>query len=84
MSSVVGVLTILVYLVLMPMLVFFFLKDKNQILAWFSGFLPRERPLANQVWEEVDRQIGNYARGKMWEIFIVGSVTYTVFKFLGL
>ena len=43
MSSVVGVLTILVYLVLMPMLVFFFLKDKDIILGWFIGFMPGER-----------------------------------------
>ncbi|MCB1792738.1 MAG: AI-2E family transporter, partial [Gammaproteobacteria bacterium] len=38
-SSVVGVLTILVYLVLMPMLVFFFLKDKDIIIRWFTGFM---------------------------------------------
>jgi putative permease len=83
-SSLVTALTIGVYLVLVPILVFFLLKDKDKILAWFGHFLPSDRPLANQVWGEVDAQIGNYARGKTWEIFIVGSVTFVVFKLLGL
>jgi putative permease len=83
-SSLITALTIGVYLVLVPILVFFLLKDKEQIIAWATGFLPSDRPLTEQVWTEVDRQIGNYARGKVWEIFIVGSVTFVVFKFLGL
>jgi putative permease len=83
-ASLITVLTIGVYLVLVPILVFFLLKDRDQIIDWTTAFLPTDRPLTQQVWSEVDSQIGNYARGKMWEIFIVGSVTYVVFKFLGL
>lgn len=83
-ASLITVLTVGVYLVLVPILVFFLLKDRDQIIAWLTAFLPTDRPLTQQVWSEVDSQIGNYARGKMWEIFIVGSVTYVVFKFLGL
>jgi putative permease len=84
MSSLITVITLGVYLVLLPVLVFFLLKDKDEILQWCGGFLPRERPLVNQVWAEVDRQIGNYARGKVWEILIVGSVTFVAFRILGL
>jgi putative permease len=83
-AAVMTVITVGVYLLLVPILVFFFLKDKDKIVAWFAGFLPAHRPLANQVWEEVDAQIGNYARGKMWEILIVGSITFAVFRLLGL
>ncbi|MGD8955696.1 MAG: AI-2E family transporter [Chromatiaceae bacterium] len=83
-SSVVGVLTILVYLVLMPMLVFFFLKDKDIILRWVGSFMPGARGLANQVWTEVDRQIGNYVRGKFWEIIIVWAASLLAFSFFGL
>ena len=83
-SSVVGVLTLLVYLVLMPMLVFFFLKDKDLIMRWFSGLLPGERGLADMVWVEVDRQIANYVRGKFWEIIIVWAASYAAFAFFGL
>jgi putative permease len=83
-SSVVGVLTILVYLVLMPMLVFFFLKDKNVIMQWFGAFMPLERGLADRVWREVDRQIANYVRGKFWEIIIVWAASLLAFSFFGL
>lgn len=83
-SSVVGVITILVYLILMPMLVFFFLKDKDLIMQWLTGFMPGERGLANVVWREVDRQIANYIRGKFWEIMIVWAVTFLVFSWFGL
>ena len=83
-SSVVGVLTLLVYLVLMPMLVFFFLKDKDMIIQWFGRLLPGERGLADLVWLEVDRQIANYVRGKFWEIIIVWAASYLAFSFFGL
>jgi putative permease len=60
-------------------MVFFFLKDKDGILAWLSQFLPRERRLAAAVWHDVDRQIGNYVRGKFAEIVIVWLVTFITF-----
>ena len=83
-SSVVGVITVLVYLILLPLLVFFFLKDKARILDWFTSFLPAERELVWEVWIDVDAQIGNYVRGKFIEILIIGVVTYVTFLFLKL
>jgi putative permease len=74
---------LVVFLVLMPILVFFFLKDKHQILAWFRTYLPRNRALAMKVWREVDAQIGNYVRGKVLEILIIWVVTYVTFMLLG-
>lgn len=75
---------LLIYLILVPLLVFLFLIDKDKILAWVKGYLPRQRRLVTQVWVEMDQQIGNYVRGKMTEIFIVGGVTYIAFVLLGL
>ncbi len=83
-ASVVGLITMLVYLIIVPLLVFFFLKDKEKILAWFAGFLPRERSMAVQVWEDVNSQISNYIRGKTWEIIIVWVCTFAVFYLFGL
>ncbi len=74
-----GIITVLIYMVLVPMLIFFMLKDKRTLFAWFTGFLPQDRSLAEQVWHEVDLQIGNYIRGKFWEMLIVGVVTYLGF-----
>lgn len=83
-SSIPDMITILVYLILVPMLIFFFLKDKWVILSWLSRFLPPERRMASQVWEEMDLQLGNYVRGKFWEIMIVASVCIVVFGLMGL
>lgn len=83
-ASIPGVITILVYLILVPLLVFFFLKDKVRIVGWLTGFLPKDRPLASSIWKEVDQQIGNYVRGKFWEILIVGVTTFVVFALMGL
>jgi len=83
-ASVMGIITLLVYLVLMPLLVFFFLKDKCLLIEWFSRFLPKERSLARQVWQEVDRQLANYVRGKFWEIVIVWAASFITFSLFGL
>ncbi|VAW76333.1 Putative permease PerM (= YfgO) [hydrothermal vent metagenome] len=84
MASVIGIMTIMVYLVLVPLLVFFFLKDKQRITDWLQGYLPKERALTTQVWQDVNVQIANYVRGKIWEILAVGSVSYITFVAMGL
>jgi len=83
-SSIPVLISLLVFLILVPFLVFFFMKDKQLILGWLTQYLPHERRLTARVWEEVDDQIGNYVRGKFWEIVIVGIVTYVVFAVMGL
>ncbi len=83
-SSVVGLITFVIYVVLLPILVFFFLKDKDAILGWFSAFFPRDYQLTERVWGEVHQQISNYIRGKFWEILIVGVACFVVFSLLGM
>lgn len=83
-SSAASLITLLVYLVLLPVLVFFFLKDKDLMINWASGYMPKERSLATKVWVEAETQIANYVRGKVAEIIIVGAVTYITFIILGL
>ena len=78
------VLTILIYLFLVPFLVFFMLKDKDTILQWVARFIPTEHQLATKVWNEVNRQIANYVRGKAWEILIVSTASYLAFAALNL
>jgi putative permease len=78
------VVGLLVLLVLIPVLVFFLLKDKNLLIDWFKGYLPDERHLVTSVWIDVEAQIANYVRGKAGEIVIVGAVSYITFVSLGL
>ena len=74
----------LIYLVLVPILIFFFLKDKEELLGWIGSHLPQKRRLINQVSDEMNQQIANYIRGKAVEILIVGGVSFVAFAFLGL
>ncbi len=83
-ASISTLFTMLVYMVLLPVLVFFFMKDKNKIVDWVTGYMPKERGVSLRVWREMDRQIGNYVRGKFAEIMVVGIVSYVVFAFMGL
>ncbi len=77
-------MALVIYLVLVPLLVFFFLKDKTKLLRWFTGMLPEDHSLVSRIWQEVDQQIGNYVRGKVLEIFIVGTAALLTFTWLDL
>lgn len=80
----ISLLYVAVYLILVPLLVFFFLKDKRLILLWLSRFVPRNKSLATQVWTEVNAQISNYVRGKCVEVLVVWLVSLGVFEMFGL
>jgi len=79
-----GITLVVVYGILVPLMVFFMLKDKDAILSWARGFFPADITLLRHVWTDVDQQIANYVRGKVLEIGIVWLVTYAIFAFLGL
>ncbi len=83
-SSVVGVITFFVYLILLPLMVFFFLKDKHLILYWLSRFLPDDHELVEDVWVELNMKIASYVRGKFMEVAIVWIATYIGFVVMGL
>ena len=83
-ASIPGLFIIMVYMILIPLLVFFFLKDSEMIIKWLVGFLPEDRPLLTRIWGEMDVQVSNYARGKVVEIIIVGAVSYVAFTWLDL
>ena len=83
-SSITGLIAGIVYLVLVPLLVFFFLKDRDQLLQWGGAFLPDKRGVLTQVSLEVNDQIGNYIRGKVIEIIVVTFATYLVFWYFDL
>ncbi|GAL30567.1 putative permease PerM [Vibrio variabilis] len=83
-ASLVSLAALAVYLILVPLLVFFLLKDKEEMVGMASGVLPQNRRLANKVWVEMNQQISNYIRGKVLEILIVGTVSYITFAVLDL
>jgi putative permease len=79
-----GAIAWIIYVFLVPMMVFFLLKDYRLILGWLKGFLPQERSFLSKISHDVDRQIGNYIRGKGAEVLIVGAFTFIAFYLFGL
>ncbi|HET8816329.1 MAG TPA: AI-2E family transporter [Pseudidiomarina sp.] len=78
-NRLIGVMALLIYLIVVPLLIFFMLKDKQQLLKHLSSILPYNRRLIAQVSGEMHLQIMNYIRGKAIEVVIVGVVTYIAF-----
>lgn len=83
-SAIPNVITWVIYLILVPLMAFFFLQDHRKIVAWLKGFLPAEHGIVRRVWLEMLTQMGNYIRGKITEIFICGIATYLVFLYFKL
>lgn len=83
-ASLVGLMTLAIYLVLVPLMVFFLLKDKEQMLSALRRVLPRNRGLAGQVWLEMNQQVSNYIRGKVLEMILVGVISWVGFLAIGM
>ena len=83
-TSLGNVMSLIIYLVLVPILVFFMLKDREALVGFTLSLLLQKRTLLTRIWHEMDRQIANYIRGKSIEIVIVGTVAYITFAFFGL
>ena len=83
-SSIPTMILTIIYLFLVPLLVFFFLKDKELLISFIKNFVPKDSSLLGRVWNDVDRQIGNYMRGKFYEIVLVGTISFFLFWLLGL
>lgn len=83
-SSVSDVLSFMVYLIMVPLLVFFFLMDKHKMLNWAKTFLPHDSGLVTVVWIEVNQKIAGYMRGKFAEILIIWFISLITFLWLDL
>ncbi|MCW9710276.1 AI-2E family transporter [Avibacterium sp. 21-586] len=83
-SSIISLVSLGIYAFLVPLMLFFLLKDKQELLIYISRYLPRNRKLAYKVWQEMQKQIANYIRGKIIEIIVVGVISYAIFLFFDL
>ena len=83
-SGIQSTITILLYAILFPVLVFFFLFDRDNIINGLMKLIPGRREMFTDIWKEMDVQLSNYVRGKVIEIFIVGLSAAIIFASLGL
>ncbi|KEI35566.1 AI-2E family transporter [Allofrancisella frigidaquae] len=74
----------LIYLFLVPLMIFYFLKDKEKIINWFKGFLPQENGALYYVWNDLKPKLADYVRGKVIEFIIVSITTYIGFAYFDL
>lgn len=83
-STIPNLITILIYLIIVPLMVFFMLKDRRTLWESWLTLLPTRRRLLTNIGIEMNQQIANYIRGKVIEILIVGLVSFIAFEILGL
>lgn len=83
-SQVFSILGLLLFVVLTPLSLFFFLKDKELMIGWLASLLPSNQDLFRRIGQEMNSQLGNYVRGKAIEILAVGCSTWITFVIFGL
>ena len=74
----------ILYAIMIPLMVFFFLKDKEELLPLAASVLPKENDFMKTVFTEMNGQLFNYVTGKFIEMLIVATASYIVFALLGL
>ena len=79
-----SLVTGMIYLIIVPILVFFMLKDRRILWSAVKRTLPTRRKLLKTIAIEMNGQIENYIRGKAIEILLVGGISFITLKFLGL
>jgi putative permease len=79
-----GLFAIIVYAILVPIMIFFMLFDKETINSWIARFFPKKLELTRRAYSELNLKIGNYIRCKVIEIMIVWISSFILFFTLGL
>src|SRR5699024_6249231 len=68
-----------------PVLVFYFLKDRYMILRWLNSLLPKQwREKYDRIIYAIDKRLANYIRGQLLLSITVALVTYAIYQILGL
>jgi len=83
-ASLPGVLQIIIYLIVVPLLLFFFLKDRRSLTNWARQYMPKHKGLVVKVWADFNNKMGAYVRGRCIEVVIVFIVLSIAYSWLGL
>ena len=82
-ASIPNLIIVSMYLFLIPLLIFYFLNDKEKIINWFKSFLPSNRGLFSKILKAAHLKLGSFVRCKFVEVIVVASVCYFGFIVLG-
>lgn len=83
-SAITGTISNVVNQLIIIFLAFFFLKDKDYLRTWFVKYLPGNRELVLNILYDIDKQMGNFVRGKLAVILILWGFTTVAFSLTGL
>ncbi len=83
-NSLPRLVTALIYVFLIPLVTFFFLKDKTRLLKSFDAYMPDQRGLILEVAHEMRIMTGRYVRGKVFEVMLVTILTWIGFEIMHL
>lgn len=83
-TGVAGGFYLLVYLVLLPMMMFFLLKDKTALLTGLQQQFPTSSALLTPVWQQLDHQLLGYIQGKLLELVLLTLSCYLLFSLFAL
>ncbi|MFD2194286.1 AI-2E family transporter [Oceanobacillus bengalensis] len=74
-----------VIITVIPVLVFYFLKDYDKIKGFFKKFVPSNyQKKTSEVIHAIDDSLGKYIRGQLLVCLFVGLTSLLIFKFLDL
>ncbi len=83
-SSALALLSSLIYLILVPLFTFYFLKDFPRIVVWFKELMPpRHRARGNSLLAEVDEVLAGFIRGQLTVVAILALVYSVALALLG-
>ena len=83
-SYLMNITTFITYLIIVPLLSFFMLKDKNELLNSLKGVFPPNLSLATKVWVRMNQELMNYISGKFLHVCIIAVVNFLAFRFFDL
>lgn len=76
---------LIVFITVIPVLVFYLLKDFNKIKIFFQKIMPKKyRRETSQIMHAINDSLGNYIRGQLLVCLFVSLATLIVFQLLGI
>lgn len=73
----------IVVITVIPVLVFYFLKDYDKIKNFFKKFIPKKYQRQSSIMcQAIDKSLGSYIRGQLIVCLFVSVATFIVFYFL--
>lgn len=84
-SSALGVVNVLVFLVVAPVVAFYMLKDWDRMVAEIDKLLPRDHaPVIRELASQIDRTLASFVRGQGTVCMILGTFYAVALMIMGL